>query len=41
MLVAAAIAYRVMMRGQETESEPEATPKRPTRPARRRALVPA
>ena len=41
MLVAAAIAYRVMMRGPETESEPEATPKRPTRPARRRALVPA
>jgi hypothetical protein len=41
MLVAAAIAYRVMMRGPETETEPEPPPERPIQPARRRALVPA
>jgi hypothetical protein len=41
MLVAAAIAYRVMMRGAETETESEPAPERPVKPARRRALVPA
>jgi len=41
MLVAAAIAYRVMMRGPETDTEPEPVPTRPIDPALRRALVPA
>jgi hypothetical protein len=39
MLVAAAIAYRAMMR--EPEEDPEPVEKRRLRPARRRALVPA
>ncbi len=39
MLVAAAIAYRAMMRGPEPEPEP--VPELPMQPARRRALVPA
>jgi hypothetical protein len=41
MLVAAAIAYRVMMRGPETETESEPAPERPIQPTRRKALVPA
>jgi hypothetical protein len=41
MLVAAAIAYRVMMRGPETDTEPQPAPNRPIDPALRRALVPA